>query len=80
MNLKFLSLVISSLTLLIAEILSHINLCIWDMISNPPSYSEHYYYKNKLTILFKTIERLITGFYFFFFASVIITIIIWICY
>ena len=80
MNLKFLSLLISLLTLLIAEILSHVNLCIWDMISNSPSYSERYYYKNKLTILFQTIEKIRTGFYLFFIITVVATIIIWIIY
>ena len=80
MNLKFLSTVISLLTILIAEILSHINLVIWDIISNSPSYSERYYYKNKLTLLFKTIEELRAGFYFFFIITLIATIIIWICY
>ena len=80
MNLKFLSTVISLLTILIAEILSHINLAIWDIISNSPSYSERYYYKNKLTLLFKTIEKLRAGFYFFFIITLIATIIIWICY
>ena len=76
MNLKFLSTVISLLTILIAEILSHINLVIWDIISNSPSYSERYYYKNKLTLLFKTIEKLRAGFYFFFIITLIATIII----
>lgn len=80
MNLKILSLLISLLTLLIAEILSHINLCIWDIISNSPSYSERYYYKNKLTILFQTIEEIRTGIYFFFIITVIATILIWVCY
>lgn len=80
MNLKILSLLISLLTLLIAEILSHINLCIWDIISNSPSYSERYYYKNKLTILFQTIEKIRTGIYFFFIITVIATILIWVCY
>ena len=77
MNLKFLSTVISLLTILIAEILSHINLIIWDIISNSPSYSERYYYKNKLTLLFKTIEKLRAGFYFFFvYFNIIFTYII----
>lgn len=80
MNLKILSLLISLLTLLIAEILSHVNLCIWDMISNSPSYSERYYYKNKLTILFQTIEKIRTGIYFFFIITVIAAILIWVCY
>lgn len=80
MNLKFLSLLISLLTLLIAEILSHVNLCIWDIISSSPSYSERYYYKNKLTILFQTIEEIRTGIYFFFIITVIATILIWVCY
>lgn len=80
MNLKTLSILITLLFLITAEILSHINLCIWDMISNSPSYSERYYYKKKLTSLYNLIEKLRVSFYFFFIISVIASIGIYIFY
>ena len=79
MNLKILPTLISLLFLITAEILSHINLCIWDIISNSPSYSERYYYKKKLTSLYNLIEKFRVAFYFFFIISVIASIGIYVC-
>lgn len=79
MNPKYLSFIITLLILVTAEILSHINLCIWDIISNSPSYSERYYYKKKLTSLYNLIEKLRVSFYFFFIISVIASIGIYVC-
>lgn len=73
---------LTSLPLLIllfyAEILSYINLYIWDIISNSTSYSKHYYYRKKLITLFTTIERIRTVSYVAFFVLLIATAIIFI--
>lgn len=79
MNQKILSTLITLLILVTAEILSYINLCIWDIISNSPSYSERYYYKKKLTSLYNLVEKLRVFFYFFFIISVIASIGIYVC-
>ena len=78
MNLKILSTITTLLILAIAEILSHINLSIWEITSNSPSYSEHYYYKEELTVLFQAIEKIRTVFYILFLISVVVTFIIYI--
>ena len=80
MNLKFLSTVTTIIILLIAELLSYINLSIWDITANSPDYSERYYYKDHLTALFKFIEKARIVFYFLFLISVIATLIIYICF
>ena len=73
---------LTSLPLLIllfyAEILSHINLYIWDIISNTISYSEHYYYRKKLITLFTTIEKIRTASYVAFFVLLFVTAVIFI--
>lgn len=61
-----------------AEVLSHINLYIWDIISNTTSYSEHYYYRKKLTTLFTIIEKIRTASYVAFFVFLIVTAVIYI--
>ena len=80
MNLKFLSIITTLLILAIAEILSYIDLSIWEITSNSPSYSEHYYYKKELTTLFQAIEKIRVFFYILFLISVIATFIIYICF
>lgn len=80
MNLKILSLITTLLILAIAEILSYINLSIWEINTNSPSYSERYYYKEELTALFQAIEKIRVFFYILFLISVIATIIIYFCF
>lgn len=80
MNLKILSLITTLLILAIAEILSYINLNIWEINTNSPSYSERYYYKKELTALFQAIEKIRVFFYILFLISVLATIIIYICF
>ena len=80
MNLKFLSTITTLLILAVAEILSYINLSIWEINTNSPSYSEHYYYKEELTALFQTIEKIRVFFYILFLVSVVVTFIIYICF
>lgn len=80
MNLKISLTIITLLILLIAEILSYIDTYLWDMISDSPSYSERYYYKEKLTILFNTIGKIRTAFYIVFLISVIATFFTYICF
>lgn len=80
MNLKFLSTITTLLILAIAEILSYINLSIWEINTNSPSYSEHYYYKEELTALFQVIEKIRVFFYILFLVSVVATFIIYICF
>jgi hypothetical protein len=81
MQLKIFLTSLPLLTLLFyAEILSHINLYIWDIISNTTSYSEHYYYRKKLITLFTTIEKIRTASYVAFFVFLIVTAIIYICF
>jgi len=80
MNLKILSLITTLLILAIAEILSYINLSIWEINTNSPSYSERYYYKKELTALFQAIEKIRVFFYILFLISVIATIIIYFCF
>lgn len=78
MNLKIVSTITTLLILAIAEILSHINLSIWEINTNSPSYSEHYYYKKELTALFQAIEKIRIFFYILFLISVVATFIIYI--
>ena len=80
MNLKILSLITTLLILAIAEILSYINLSIWEINTNSPSYSERYYYKKELTTLFQAIEKIRVFFYILFLILVIATIIIYFCF
>jgi len=80
MNLKFLSTITTLLILAIAEIFSYINLSIWEINTNSPSYSEHYYYKEELTALFQAIEKIRVFFYILFLVSVVVTFIIYICF
>jgi len=80
MNLKILSTITTLLILAIAEILSYINLSIWEINTNSPSYSEHYYYKEELTALFRTIEKIRVFFYILFLVLVVVTFIIYICF
>lgn len=80
MNLKILSTITTLLILAIAEILSYINLSIWEINTNCPSYSERYYYKKKLTALFRIIEKIRVFFYILFLVSVVVTFIIYICF
>lgn len=80
MNLKILSTITTLLILAIAEILSYINLSIWEINTNSPSYSEHYYYKEELSTLFQAIEKIRVFFYTLFLVSVVVTFIIYICF
>lgn len=80
MNLKILSTITTLLILAIAEILSYINLSIWEINTNSPSYSERYYYKKELAALFRTIEKIRVFFYILFLVSVVVTFIIYICF
>ncbi len=80
MNLKFLSTVTTIIILLIAELLSYINLSIWDITASSPDYSEKEYYKDHLTTLYNFIEKTRIAFYFLFLVSVIATSIIYICF
>lgn len=80
MNLKILSFSTTLLILIIAEILSHVNLYIWDLLSDSShslSYSEHYYNKKRLTPIFITIEKLKTVLYILFLIFIVISIIIY---
>ena len=81
MKLKIFLTSLPLLTLLFnAEVLSHINLYIWDIISNTTSYSEHYYYRKKLITLFTTIEKIRTVSYVAFFVLLFVTAVIYICF
>lgn len=81
MQLKIFLTSLPLLTLLFnAEVLSHINLYIWDIISNTTSYSEHYYYRKKLITLFTTIEKIRTASYVAFFVLLFVTAVIYICF
>lgn len=81
MQLKIFLTSLPLLTLLFyAEILSHINLYIWDIISNTTSYSEHYYYRKKLITLFTIIEKIRTASYVAFFVLLFATAVIYICF
>ncbi len=77
MNLKISLTIITLLILLIAEILSYIDNYLWDMISDSPSYSERYYYKEKLAI---PIGKIRTAFYIAFLISVVVTFFTYICF
>ena len=78
MNLKILSFSTTLLILIIAEILSHVNLYIWDLLSDPSSsYSEHYYNKKKLTPVFIAIEKSKTVLYILFLIFIVISIIVY---
>lgn len=81
MKLKIFLTSLPLLTLLFnAEVLSHINLYIWDIISNTTSYSEHYYYRKKLITLFTTIEKIRIVSYVAFFVLLFVTAVIFICF
>lgn len=80
MNLKILSTFITLLILIIAEVLSHVNLYIWDLLSDSShslSYSERYYNKKKLIPIFTVIEKLKTVLYILFLIFIVVSIIVY---
>lgn len=78
MNLKIISLIITLITLLIAELLSYINSCIWDINSSSyPSYPEKYL-KKRLNTLYLFIGKISTALYFLFLILIVATFVIFI--
>ncbi len=77
MSIKISLTIISLFVLLFSELLSSINVRLWDITHDLPSDSEYLYYKNRLTNLYSGIEDSKIIFYSLFLFLSIVTIIIY---